>query len=367
MIFVLVPEGTPCATPDQQIGPCVSIYSCEPLLQLLKKRAGDSEARSYLQRSVCGYNRDTPRVCCPEATSKNFEDGGGGSPNRPKDKTIPTPTPTSKKETLQELPSPPTCGFSNVTTARVVGGVPAELGQFPWMVALGYRNPSVPKSPKWLCGGTMITDIHVLTAAHCVYKRTDLYLARVGELDLYEQNDGAFPEDIPIAQAKMHENYSKVSFTNDIAILTLARRPRNDMVWPICLPHAEPLRSQSFEKYQPFVAGWGAVNYRGPSSSILRTAEIPVLPTENCKNAFKVQPNIVIDERILCAGWSTGEKDACQGDSGGPLMYGKTEDNNVRYYQIGVVSFGYRCAERDFPGAYTRVTHFIDWIQRNVS
>ncbi|CAH1955572.1 unnamed protein product [Acanthoscelides obtectus] len=366
----MVPEGTPCATPDQQIGPCVSILTCEPLLQLLKKKSNDPEARSYLQKSVCGYNRDnTPRVCCSEATSKSLDDEGGGSSNKPKDKQAPTDdTNSNSAEPLAGLLSPPDCGFSNHSASRVVGGVPAKLGQFPWMVVLGYRNPRNPNRPKWLCGGTMITDVHILTAAHCVYRRNDLYLARLGELDLYDDNDGATPEDIPIAQKKIHEDYNTVQFTNDIAILTIERKTRNPKVWPICLPHAEPLRSQSFEKLRPFVAGWGAINFRGPQSSILQVAEIPVVPTEKCKNAFAVQPNILIDERTLCAGWTTGEKDACQGDSGGPLMHGRIEEEDIqRYYQIGVVSFGFKCAEPNFPGAYTRVTYFIDWIQRNIS
>lgn len=68
----------------------------------------------------------------------------------------------------------------------------------------------------------------------------------------------------------------------------------------------------------------------------------------------------------MCPGWTTGRKDACHGDSGGPLMYGKTESSNVRNYQIGVVSYGFRCAEAGYPGVYTRVTNFIDWIKRNM-
>lgn len=102
----------------------------------------------------------------------------------------------------------------------------------------------------------------------------------------------------------------------------------------------------------------------GPSSSNLQYAQIPVVNNEKCKAVFGQRT--VIDDRILCAGWTTGEKDACKGDSGGPLMYGKSEGDNVRYYEIGVVSYGFRCAEPGYPGVYTRVTNFIDWIQRNL-
>ncbi|KAJ8926806.1 hypothetical protein NQ314_020652 [Rhamnusium bicolor] len=102
------------------------------------------------------------------------------------------------------------------------------------------------------------------------------YIARVGEHDLYNDNDGASPENIPLVKAKIHEDYSPVQFTNDIAILTLERKPKNGQfkryfiinesniniflgnVWPICLPHEEPLRSNAFLKYRPIVAGWGS-------------------------------------------------------------------------------------------------------------
>lgn len=103
----------------------------------------------------------------------------------------------------------------------------------------------------------------------------------------------------------------------------------------------------------------------GPSSSTLQFAEIPVMELEKCQIAFGNRT--IIDNNIICAGWTSGEKDACQGDSGGPLIYGKSDGNNLRFYQIGVVSYGYRCAVAGYPGVYTRVTNFIDWIQRNVS
>lgn len=92
---------------------------------------------------------------------------------------------------------------------------------------------------------------------------------------------------------------------------------------------------------------------------------LPVVSNDACKQAFANFKTTVIDERVLCAGYTRGKKDACQGDSGGPLMLAKGVDPHT-FYQIGVVSYGFRCAEEGFPGVYTRVTQFLDWIERNV-
>lgn len=359
-----VPDGTPCYTPRQEYGLCINIKNCQVLIDLLRTQNSNPEVRTYLRSSACGYVGKTPMVCCPQITSKStptFLEEIGNSDNLGDDDS----SEGKSNETTATLLSPPDCGYSNVSNPKVVGGIPAAVGEFPWMVALGYKNSKNPGTPKWLCGGTLITDRHILTAGHCVHNRNDLYLARVGEHDLYSANDGASPEDIPLIKAKIHENYSPVQYINDIALLWLERKPTNPLVWPVCLPHAEPLRSNRFLKYRPVVAGWGAVQFNGPSSSVLRLAEIPVVNNDLCQKAFANKS--IIDDRIICAGWPSGTKDACQGDSGGPLMYGKIEGTNLRYFQIGVVSYGFRCAEAGYPGVYTRVTNFLDWIARNLN
>lgn len=108
--------------------------------------------------------------------------------------------------------------------------------------------------------------------------------------------------------------------------------------------------------------------------------QVPVWDNEECKQPYVNHTN-VIDDRVLCAGLAMGGKDSCkvliifilylyqlidhiifnylfQGDSGGPLMW----HNENQYYLIGVVSYGYKCGESDYPGIYTRVTYFVDWI-----
>ncbi|XP_071451829.1 transmembrane protease serine 9-like [Hetaerina americana] len=127
---------------------------------------------------------------------------------------------------------------------------------------------------------------------------------------------------------------------------------------PICLPSAR-FRDETFVGERPTVVGWGTTYYGGKESTIQRQVDLPVWRNEDCNRAY-FQP---ITGAFICAGLSEGGKDACQGDSGGPLMLKK----GGRWIQIGVVSFGNKCGEAGYPGVYTRVTHYLDWIKQNTA
>ncbi|KAB0801535.1 hypothetical protein PPYR_05889 [Photinus pyralis] len=349
-----------CTTPFNQDGQCISIKFCKEYLELLSKYGPSDYVSTLLRQAHCGWEGQDPFVCCPRVTVKMASTETSERIAFP-----PSDIAVSQNE-INGLPKPPFCGLNQPSKTRIVNGVPAYLGEYPWIVALGYRNSKNPEQPKWLCGGTMITDKHILTAGHCVHNRPDLYLARLGELDLYSDDDGAQPSTSTLSKAKVHEQYNPTSYTNDIAILTLSQPHKNPTVKPICLPLDEPLKSNDFVNYTPLVAGWGALYFNGPSSSTLQTTTLPVVTNERCSRAFINFRTTTIDHRVLCAGYLQGGKDACQGDSGGPLMYSRLENKNFTYYQIGVVSYGFRCAEQGFPGVYTRVTAFVDWIQNNL-
>ena len=97
------------------------------------------------------------------------------------------------------------------------------LGAWPWITLLGFRD-AITNRIDYLCGGALITDQHVITAAHCVKDKDDLYSVRVGEHDVNSELDGAKPQEILIATKTPHENFNSVSFQNDIAILKLRQK-----------------------------------------------------------------------------------------------------------------------------------------------
>lgn len=96
----------------------------------------------------------------------------------------------------------------------------------------------------------------------------------------------------------------------------------------------------------------------GKESTVQRQVVVTVWRNEDCNAAYFQQ----ITSNFLCAGYKEGGKDACQGDSGGPLML-KIEG---RWTQIGIVSFGNKCGVAEYPGVYTRISEYIDWIKNNM-
>ncbi|XP_014277408.1 venom protease [Halyomorpha halys] len=328
--------GPSCTTPDKFQGTCVNIRNCPVMLDLLKNRRNEPGVLDFLLNSKC--NPEVPSdVCCMNQQ---------GQDNR-------------------MFLSPPQCGKTFVNQQpRIVGGQPAELGAWPWIALLGYRTKRLA-GPYWQCGGTLISERYVLTAAHCIKVPSSqtLYVVRLGESELDNENDGASPVDILVDSAFAHPGYSLTTKLDDIGLVKLQQSAQfNRYIQPICLPNPADMRSESFVRYYPFVAGWGATSEgRGAASKKLLQIQVPVTDNESCDKVYTPKGARILSKQ-LCAGYPNGGKDACQGDSGGPLMLPK---GNV-YYLIGVVSFGYGCAQAGFPGVYTRVTSYLDWIADNM-
>ncbi|KAG0692813.1 Proclotting enzyme [Chionoecetes opilio] len=151
---------------------------------------------------------------------------------------------------------------------------------------------------------------------------------------------------------------------DDIIILIMDREASlNEYVQPACLPYK--YRNENFLGDSLVVTGWGRTRFENArTSNVPMKALVPVKNTASCVADYRKLPaskRPAIDGRSLCAG--DGSADACAGDSGGPLHYLDLLEG--KYYVVGIVSIGVGCARPDFPGVYTRVTSFLDWIDRN--
>jgi len=152
-----------------------------------------------------------------------------------------------------------------------------------------------------------------------------------------------------------HQKYNQRTFINDIALIKLSSPvDYSHGISPICLPIN--LGSQLFEGKHATVTGWGTTSFQGDSSNTLLEVTLPIITNTDCAKLYGFR----IQDHQICT--YEEDKDACQGDSGGPLV---SLDDKGHYQQIGIVSFGIGCGDKNRPGVYTRITSFIDWIKDN--
>jgi len=242
--------------------------------------------------------------------------------------------------------------FSFGDTSFIVGGQTATAGQFPYQVSLQVRTLT---GGSHFCGGSLISEGYVLTAAHCAvaYDAADVR-AVVGILQLNTASDSEQTSNL--ASYTVNADYHPITITNDIAIAQLETGlSLNSVVAAVDLQDQDDYVAAGTNCT---VSGWGTVKY-GPLQSVsndLLYTVVPVVSDADCRADYGQNQ---IADSMLCAGYPNGGYDACQGDSGGPLV------DNGTGKQVGVVSWGNQCALPGYPGVYTEVAYYRTWITDN--
>ncbi|XP_032527749.2 proclotting enzyme [Danaus plexippus] len=242
--------------------------------------------------------------------------------------------------------------YESLDEERIVGGHNAELNEWPWIVAL-FNNG------RQFCGGSLIDDRHVLTAAHCVAHMTSLDVARLtarlGDYNIRTNTETQHVER-RIKRVVRHRGFDMRTLYNDVAVLTLDQPVTfTKNIRPVCLPGG----ARAYSGLIATVIGWGSLRESGPQPSILQEVSIPIWSNNECRLKYgSAAPGGIVDH-MLCAGKAS--MDSCSGDSGGPLMV----NEGSRWTQVGVVSWGIGCGKGQYPGVYTRITSFLPWIQKN--
>ncbi|KAG8431166.1 hypothetical protein GDO86_019327 [Hymenochirus boettgeri] len=251
---------------------------------------------------------------------------------------------------------PPECGVTLVSS-RIVGGQNAKPGLWPWQVS--FRS-----NGRHFCGGSLITNRWIVSAAHCFQNiPTSLVTVYLGSYNLTDPN----PNEVSLSvnHIIIYPNYTADG--GDISLVELSSNViYTNYILPVCLPAPTVIFPTGLKCW---VTGWGDIQYNVnlPNPKTLQEVVVPLIDAQRCTDYYHT-PNSAgtsgtnIQSDMICAGYLDGGKDSCQGDSGGPLVCAADD----HWFLAGVVSFGEGCGEPYRPGVYTLLTTYSDWIQSHV-
>lgn len=229
-----------------------------------------------------------------------------------------------------------------------MNGEDASECEWKWQVGL-WKSSWGP-----FCGGTLIADNWVLTAAHCV-TRPDFYVV-AGDWKTNDVSDNQ--QRLQAAQVFRHPGYNSRNMTKDYALVKLQGSfELTGCVGTACLPE----EGNDLKPGQTcWITGWGTLSAGGSQPRTLQEASVNIISNTDCVNNFNYQQKH-IDSTMICAQGKTADgqiKDACQGDSGGPLV---CEDSG-KWSIYGATSWGFGCAGATYPGIWSRVHEVLEWV-----
>ncbi|KAM7344443.1 trypsin beta-like [Cochliomyia hominivorax] len=226
---------------------------------------------------------------------------------------------------------------------RIVGGEDTSIENYPYQV-------SVRLFGSHICGGSIVNNRLVITAAHCIYSflGASSYSVQYGTTVV-----GGNSNVVAAERIVKNENYDANSINNDVALIFLASDiPFSASAQPIKLATVAPAVGTP-----AIVTGWGALAENGASPLTLQQVSVEIVDQSVCQEKYNGVNEIT--DKMLCAGVNGGGKDACQGDSGGPLV--------ANGQLVGIVSWGVGCARKDYPGVYSNVANLNEWVSNNIA
>ncbi|KAJ9591595.1 hypothetical protein L9F63_001866 [Diploptera punctata] len=223
-----------------------------------------------------------------------------------------------------------------ILDGRIVGGSTTTIASYPYQLSLRYGGSHI-------CGASIISANWALTAAHCIVGSASTLTLRAGST--YSNSGGTIYQ---VSQATRHGSYSSSTLDYDIAVLRVSSAfSLGSNIQVISMETGTVAAGTN-----AVVSGWGTTTEGGSASTTLRQVTVPVVSDSSCSSSYAAYGGITA--RMICAGYTSGGRDACQGDSGGPLVA------NGRL--IGVVSWGVGCARAGYPGVYAKVSNLRSWV-----